>query len=262
MPEIWLIDLGSSRLKWQVRSPDGAIRARGAAAGSTAPPELPPQTPERVWLARVGPPEREQALRNWIRLRHGPVEVRSVRPRSQGPAGLCLDYDERQFGADRYCALLGVLQRSRSPAVVIDAGTAVTVDLLDAEGQHRGGYILPGFRLGLSAVSRLLPAELQASLDPVLQAAMIAADPEGGPGHHTAEALYQGWLQGWAGAIERLGTRLRAGGGATVQWWLTGGDGPALARLLDRPVRLEVDLVLDGLWRYACEDPADPPGRA
>lgn len=276
MADTWLIDLGSSRLKWQVRSPLGAVRARGDAAWSADAPPLPLHAPQRVWLARVGPPEREQILCDWIRQRHGPVPVSVVRPQPHGPAGLKLAYDCRQLGADRYCALLGVLAQSRAPAVVIDAGTAVTVDLLAADGEHRGGYILPGLRLGLSAVTALLPAELQTVVQAALPTVTVPVGaPDAGrgcdgrydqtghpghagdPGHDTAEALYRGWLQGWAAAVERLG----AGSGAAAQWWLTGGDAPTLAALLDRSVRVEVDLVFAGLWLLAGHGIPDPEAR-
>ncbi len=293
MADTWLIDLGSSRLKWQVRSPLGAVRAGGDAAWSTDAPPLPRQAPQRVWLARVGPPEREQILCDWIRQRHGPVPVFAVRPQPRGPGGLTLAYDCRQLGVDRYCALLGVLAQSRAPAVVIDAGTAVTVDLLAADGQHQGGYILPGLHLGLSAVTALLPAELQTIVRAALSVATApnagrardgrsdhampsgdanprghgtptdAASPRGHgtpaggasrPGHDTAEALYRGWLHGWAAAVERVG----AGAGSDAQWWLTGGDATTLAGLLERPVRVEPDLVFDGLWLHAGQGSGDP----
>ncbi|MFO8004212.1 type III pantothenate kinase [Thioalkalivibrio sp.] len=263
MSETWLIDLGSSRVKWQVRSASGTVLERGQWEGAADPLDqaLPKTPPSAVWLARVGPIGREQSLRSAIRARHGDRAVHSVRPQPDGPAGLCLDYDCSQFGADRYCALVGVLGRTRAPAVVIDAGTAVTIDLLGADGRHLGGYILPGLRRGLSAVSELLPAELQARVGPALGRAP-ASGKSCHPGHDTAEALIQGWMHGLAGAVERLGSRDRvgdaAGGG---EWWLTGGDAPWLAGLLERPARVEPDLVFDGLWLCARGEGSNPGAR-
>nr|WP_296749343.1 type III pantothenate kinase [Thioalkalivibrio sp.] len=255
MAETWLIDLGSSRVKWQVRSASGAVLERGQSEGSAGAVDqaLPKTPPSAVWLARVGGVGREQALLDAIRARHGDVATHSVRPEPEGPAGLRLDYDCSQFGADRYCALLGVLGRTRAPAVVIDAGTAVTVDLLGADGRHLGGYILPGFRRGLSAVSDLLSAELQARAGPALGQAPSPREPRH-PGHDTAEALMKGWMHGLAGAVKRLGAEEAEGGASDGEWWLTGGDGPWLAELLDHPARVEPDLVFDGLWLCAQGD--------
>ncbi|TVP78121.1 type III pantothenate kinase [Thioalkalivibrio sp.] len=255
MTETWLIDLGSSRVKWQVRSGSGAVREQGQWEGSAGALDraLPKTQPGAVWLARVGAAGREQALLDAIRARHGDVATHSVRPEPEGPAGLCLDYDCSQFGADRYCALLGVLGRTRAPAVVIDAGTAVTIDLLGADGRHLGGYILPGFRRGLSAVSDLLSAELQVRVGAALGRAPSPREPSH-PGHDTAEALMQGWMHGLAGAVERLGSEQAGGVASDGEWWLTGGDGPWLAELLDHSARVEPDLVFDGLWLCARDD--------
>ena len=189
MTETWLIDLGSSRVKWQVRSGSGAVLEQGQWEGASGAldQKLPKTPPGTVWLARVGPDGREQWLRTAIRERYGDRAVRSVRPEPEGPAGLRLDYACSQFGADRYCALLGVLGRTRAPAVVIDAGTAVTIDLLGVDGRHLGGYILPGFRRGLSAVSDLLSAELQAQIVPALARAPSPGEPSR-PGHDTMAA--------------------------------------------------------------------------
>jgi type III pantothenate kinase len=250
MAEIWLIDIGSSRMKWQVRSEAGTVLAEGRDDGSaaSAQPALPSRPPAEVWLARVGPETRERALVDWLRDRHGDVPVHRVRPHIEGPAGLRLDYDHRQLGADRYCALLGVLARSREPAVVIDAGTAVTLDLLAADGRHLGGYIVPGFRTGLAAVSRLFPDALQEQVAPVLRDEPSGRDTRCRPGHDTGEALFRGWMHGLAAALERLGSSRDHGQHGEAQWWITGGDGPWLAGLLGRPVRVEPGLVFDGLW--------------
>ncbi|TVP87973.1 MAG: type III pantothenate kinase [Thioalkalivibrio sp.] len=251
VPEILLLDLGSTSLKWQTRSGAGLVLDTGRHdwAVSGAAPELPQCQPQAVWMVRVGAAEREEILRAALRARYGGVPVVSVRPRADGPGGLRLDYDLQQFGADRYCALLGVVARTRKPAVVVDAGTAVTVDLLAADGRHLGGYILPGLRGGLAAVSRLFPDALQAQVAPTLRQAVESLPVDSGisPGHDTGEALLRGWVLGLAGAVQRVGAQA-AETEEGVEWWLTGGDAGWLSSLLDRPVHLVPGLVFDGLW--------------
>lgn len=251
--EILLLDVGSSSLKWQARSDAGLVLDEGRQDWDTseAAPVLPRLHPVSVWMVRVGAEEREQALRAEIRGRYGEVPVVSIRPKAQGPGGLRLDYDLGQFGADRYCALLGVLARTREPAVVVDAGTAVTLDLLGADGRHLGGYILPGVRLGFEAVNRLFTAELQSQVAATLRlgADFAAHDPPAEPGHDTGRALLSGWMQGLAGAVERLGMQHPLAGQDLV-WWLTGGDAARLSKLLAGPVNVVPGLVFDGLWYH------------
>lgn len=251
MPEILLIDLGSSRLKWQVRSETGFVleEDRHDWTASEGPPELPRCRPRAVWMVRVGGAEREETLRAALRARYGGVPVVTVQPRAEGPGGLRLDYDLSQFGADRYCALLGAVARTRKSAVVVDAGTAVTVDLLGTDGRHLGGYILPGLRGGLEAVNRLFTDALQARVAPKLRLTgeALPADSAVLPGHDTGEALLRGWMLGLAGAVQRLGAQ--AGDAEQgVEWWLTGGDAGWLSNLLDRPAHVVPGLVFDGLW--------------
>lgn len=252
MADLWLMDLGSSRVKWQVRSDAGLELERGAWSVDAAP-VLPETSPAAVWLSRVGAPEREVVLRQAIRDRHGWVPIHSVRAQTNGPAGLHLGYDCHQLGADRYCVLLGVLGHTRAPAVVIDAGTAVTIDLLGADGLHLGGYILPGFRLGLAAVSALLPSELRDQVAPVLeQAPYVGNAASCNPGQDTGQSLMRGWTCGLAGALQGLGGSSGGGvGGDVREWWLTGGDSPWLAALLAVPCRVDRDLIFDGLWLCA-----------
>ncbi len=249
MTDLWLMDLGSSRVKWQVRNESGLVLERGAWSVGVAP-VLPKTSPAAVWLSRVGAPEREAVLRRAIRNLHGLVPIHSVRAQADGPGGLRLGYDCRQLGADRYCALLGVLGQTRAPAVVVDAGTAVTIDILGADGLHLGGYILPGFHLGLAAVSELLPSELRDQVAPVLeQAPSIANTARCNPGQDTGQSLVRGWMCGLAGALQGLGASSGGGvGGDVREWWLTGGDSPWLAALLAGPCRIERDLIFDGLW--------------
>lgn len=249
----WLLDQGSSRLKWQVRSGEGRVIERGDSAWTppSGKPALPEANPSAIWLARVGNAARERSLLQAIQARLPGVPVHVVRPAAEGPLGLRLDYDHSQLGTDRYCALLGVLAQSAEPAVVVDAGTAVTIDLLDTGGRHLGGYILPGYVTGVRAVSDLLPDALRRTFPTALGNGPSCPK---GPGHNTADALMGGWARGLVAAIEHLGSGAWPNVPAAPRWWWTGGDAPWLAKLVAREVRLEPDLVLEGLWQQALHD--------
>ncbi|MDP2562548.1 type III pantothenate kinase [Psychrobium sp. 1_MG-2023] len=53
----------------------------------------------------------------------------------------------KNLGIDRWLAFLAAYKDALKPVVVIDIGTAMTVDVVDADGKHLGGWISPGFRL-------------------------------------------------------------------------------------------------------------------
>ena len=62
-------------------------------------------------------------------------------------------YDIQSMGVDRWLVLLGCYERNLYPCVVVDSGTATTIDLMNAQGEHEGGYILPGLSLAQSALT-------------------------------------------------------------------------------------------------------------
>ena len=152
-----------------------------------------------------------------------------------------------QLGADRWAALIAARKRSTRdelfppPAVIVNAGTAVTVDALDADGVFRGGLILPGLRLMLRSL-----AENTAGLK-------VA------PGVHrtfptsTPDALYSGAVEAICGAIERMRGRVR-GDAAGVKCFLAGGAASAIAPQLTDPVEVVDNLVLEGVHALAEPD--------
>ena len=72
-------------------------------------------------------------------------------------AGVTSAYQQPQrLGVDRWLALLGGFSVSETDAMIIDAGSAITVDLLKKDGQHLGGAILPGFNTSLERFKTML----------------------------------------------------------------------------------------------------------
>jgi len=148
-----------------------------------------------------------------------------------------------QLGADRWASLVAARQRVANelfPAscVVVNAGTAVTVDALDETGVFRGGIILPGPSMMLQA----LAANTAALKVP--------------PGHvhdfpiNTADALASGVMQAVCGAIEQTRRRL-AGDGPVPKGFLAGGAASDIAPYLTAPVEVVDNLVLEGVLALA-----------
>ena len=148
------------------------------------------------------------------------------------------EYPE-QLGADRWAALIGAHALHRGPALVVCAGTATTVDLLDQQGDFLGGIIIPGERLMRSALAGNT-------------AQLPLAD-----GHYrehprnTVDAIVSGCAHAQAGAIERMYQHIADQPEACCL--LSGGAADALAPRLTVPLRRIDNLVLHGLRVVAIE---------
>ena len=159
--------------------------------------------------------------------------------------GLHIDYDDpARIGVDRLAAAAAAHRAAPGQAVVVvDAGTALTVDVIDAEGTFRGGAIAPGLRLGLNALSAgtsFLPQVELAATTPLL-------------GKNTADGLRSGALHGSAALVEGLCARMAATLDSPAALFLTGGDAPLLQPHIAAVHTCAPDLVLRGLalayWR-------------
>jgi type III pantothenate kinase len=238
---ILAIDAGNTRIKWGLWEDRGFI-AQGALltarAGELADALHMLARPGRaIGCSVAGTRVRgqiEQALAAW-----GVRPEWVVSRRTQ--CGVVSRYaDPGQLGADRWAALIGA--RMRCPgdaAVVVNVGTAVTIDALDAGGEFLGGLILPGPELmaeALASGTAGLPRERgQFELFPT----------------STANAIFSGSLQAVCGAIERIERALAAAGHAHPHVVMSGGSGDLVASQLGRPVTLAPNLVLEGLIAIA-----------
>jgi type III pantothenate kinase len=148
-----------------------------------------------------------------------------------------------RVGTDRLLAALAAFRRAKGPCIVVDAGTAVTVDAVSADGAFLGGAIFPGLEMIADTLARgtaLLPKISVPSDAPRI-------------GRNTREAIAAGLLHGAAGAVAALVAGARAAVGAKAPVLLTGGDAALLAPHLPSDMRhVQPNLVLEGLvlaWR-------------
>lgn len=141
-------------------------------------------------------------------------------------------------GPDRICAACGAVSGGVEEAVIIDAGTAVTVDMLSRDG-FCGGSIFPGPNLLSSAL---------ASGTAALPEVGISGPAEDPPGKSTREALERGIFWGLAGAVDMLVTRtLERFEGRPAEVLLTGGHAGLLEGRLSVAADSRPDLVFHGL---------------
>lgn len=145
-------------------------------------------------------------------------------------------------GADRLASSLAAWRRFGA-AVVVDFGTAVTVNAVSATGEFLGGAILPGAELSARALAagtarvRVRPPEK-------------AVRP---PGRSTAGAVTAGATYGLAGAVDRLVAETAAALGGRPALVATGGGAKRIVPLCRTKFRVLPDLVLEGLARAASE---------
>ncbi len=147
----------------------------------------------------------------------------------------------RRMGVDRWVAMIGAWTELRSACLVVDAGTAVTIDALDDDGRHLGGQILPGVVLMAEALAQHtsdIPLTRPAAAGAYEDSAMFANNSRG--------AIGSGALGGVTGAVERAVRTLRSCvDDATLV--LTGGDASRILSALDESPLHRPNLVLQGL---------------
>ncbi|TVQ85949.1 MAG: type III pantothenate kinase [Chromatiaceae bacterium] len=242
-----LLDIGNTGIKWATW--DGVrLGTMGSARHFGGLPidllanweQLPP--PCAVLLAGVGPPAVvTSATRACESLWQCQPRVIATSAASQG---VRIAYaDPARLGVDRFLALIGAHHLTDGPKLIIDAGTAVTYDLLLTDGTHLGGAILPG--IGLMRESLLTRTHIPHD-EPVASDRAWAAD--------TAGAIAAASIQAPAALAERLHQRLAERGGSAdqpVMVLLTGGDAERLLPAIALPVIHQPDLVLQGLSRFA-----------
>jgi type III pantothenate kinase len=156
---------------------------------------------------------------------------------SAATGGVRNGYDDvSKLGVDRWLALVAAYAQTRAACCIVNCGTALTVDLVAADGQHQGGYIVPGLHLMRAAL-----ATRSKALATAPSAWELAT-----PGTSTLAAVHNGILAMALGFLRDI-RHQEATAGRQVEWFLTGGDAPYLAAHLDWDCRLVSDLVMDGL---------------
>lgn len=146
------------------------------------------------------------------------------------------------LGADRWAALRAARQRTPEAALVVSAGSALTVDALSADGQFLGGMILPGIQMMRQALAN-------ATAQVGIQNGEVRTWP-----NTTADAVETGLMAACTGAIETLYGRVEKTAAAKPQVFLTGGDAPRIAPFLSLNARIIPGLVLEGAYYLSQEE--------
>lgn len=238
-PFLLAIDSGNSAIKWGLYDGcqwlvKGTISQSERITLTTAWAELP--APASVIISNVAGAQVAEDLATlvarwriqpeWIAARASQCGVRN-----------CYN-NPGQLGCDRWAALIAAWHMLQQKCLVVDVGTAMTIDALTAAGEFRGGIIVPGpgpMQQALAGRAGMLPVLTSGSF-------------QNFPGN-TENALYSGMIQALAGALERMHSLLSRypddpGSAAVI---ISGGGAALLAPHISLPHRIIDNLVLEGL---------------
>jgi type III pantothenate kinase len=128
--------------------------------------------------------------------------------------GMPIRYDNpREIGPDRLVNAVAGYEKVGGPCVIVDFGTAVTHDVVSADGEYLGGVIFPGVEISLEALSERAAALPRIEL----------IEPRTLIGKSTVDAIRSGVLFGFAGMVDSILARLREQLGAETKAIATGG---------------------------------------
>jgi len=247
-----LIDAGNTRIKWALVSGKDWLCRCVLPAGQAG--ELSRHITghldkfgtglhdiQQVWVSNVAGEEIAQHIRNIGAGKSGQPNFVVAR---EAQCGVRNGYSNAsRLGSDRWAALIAAWHLVRGKCLVVNSGTATTIDTLSGRGEFLGGLILPGVELMqrslIAAADQLKPAQGEYVPFPL----------------NSADALYSGAIQASCGAIERQYALLDDDGAPVI---LSGGAAGLLQpylnqKLFSAPPRVAGDLVLQGLLLMARE---------
>lgn len=245
-----LLDVGNTRVKWACLnagefSEEGAGTHRGGSLRELVTSL--PKAADSVWVASVAGEALNADLGALLNERYGHApQFAQVRDRY---LGLRVAYTRpRHLGVDRWLAMLAVLDTTNAQSTgdawcIVDAGTAITVDALRADGEHLGGWILPGLSMIVASL-RQDTGDIDTGF---VAAQRTKGDPAAAFGRDTAAAVRNGSLHMACAAIERGFDLLDAAVPGSTTLILTGGDAERLATTLRHKVIIAPNLVVEGL---------------
>jgi len=241
-----LLDIGNTRIKWGVLD-DGSIQRTGHISrahvreqGLQVLTTRIPRRVDQVFACNVAGTSFGTRLAGVVGL-HCDCDVRFARAARSG-WGVTNGYTQpRRMGVDRWVALVAAWAEFGGACLVVDAGTAVTLDALDDDGAHVGGQIIPG--IGLMAGSLATGTSDIAAIKPK---AVGDAPGLGMFGRNTAAAVREGVQNAIAGAVDRAFRTLQSNAyEPTIV--LTGGDASRILNALCVAPVHRPHLVLHGL---------------
>jgi type III pantothenate kinase len=231
----FVIDAGNTRIKWGVADERG-VRSTGAAPTAearTIAGSWNVDGARRALASNVAGDEVREALEQACRA----TGLALTLIRSQAAQlGVTNGYrDPAQLGTDRWAALIGAHHAETGHKLVVNAGTALTIDALSGEGRFLGGLIVPG------------PALMRRSLDRGTAGLRLTEGTFADFPASTPDAITSGAIQACVGAVARVAAAMDRRGTPAARAILSGGAAGEIASHLPIAHAIRENLVLDGL---------------
>lgn len=235
-----LVDMGNTRLKWAVADNGQLVTGDALLNEYINQPTLLAlwqalTPPEQLVIACVTARDTLELVIATARVLWADIDIIRVNSQTQ-TFGIINAYAQpEKLGVDRWLVLVAARHFYSLPACVVDCGTAITVDLLDADGRHTGGFISAGLMLmkkSLAGGTNALPFSNTAY-------PLATAD-------FTEAAIHNGTLLAAVGLVEQVTARHDE-----LSVILTGGDAEFIAPHLSVAPLVDIDLVLRGLAMVA-----------
>ncbi len=234
------LDCGNTRVKWRLRLGSNIIK-RGVfftleGFSEITTQELGAEGIQRVLVGSVLTDEYARKFAAWAlsNLKVNPeFAVSEYRCN-----GITNGYQQpEKLGVDRWLGILAAKAKQPESSVIVDCGSAITVDLVTSQGEHLGGYIAPGLRLMRDALGRKTAG---------IKLGQIGYPESDFPGRNTVSAIKSAELAMISGLVDHAKSVLRNYEKNEAGLIITGGDGEWLVSML-KTGKYEEDLVLDGL---------------
>lgn len=245
-----LLDVGNTRIKWAALE-NGVLHDADQIV-HRAPPEASIAElldrcglePEQVLVSNVAGSGFGEAIAAAVKSRWN-LSVEFALAQSSASSVRNGYLDHRQLGVDRWLAILAAVDRYRKAVCIVDAGTAVTIDQVDQQGQHLGGIIVPGLDLMWQAL-----AANTGDLERLAGSSERSEQKEAVLfGRCTDEAIIGGTMSAICGLVEQcMETALKRSVDPVLV--ITGGDAERIISNIRGPAQHRPMLVLEGLALY------------
>jgi type III pantothenate kinase len=247
---ILLIDIGNTRIKWAQLIGTALGEQSAAAHAAWTQDDLvralsnTTMRPQRVLISNVGGAKIGEWVRNCAA---GAWQITAEFIESTAQAGgVRTGYaDPNKLGVDRWLAMIAAHALEQRAVCVVSVGTAMTIDAVDAAGQHLGGVIVPGPDLMLKSLLH--------NTSDLAQRSQQGSSTEAVFADNTLGAMQQGAVHALAALIERAFTTMRRETKDEPALLLTGGASARVASALSLSYKSIPDLVLRGLAVVAAQ---------
>ena len=229
------LDCGNTRIKWRLDSEQGGVVEYAEFECWLAQQAAEHRVDRVVFASVLGESRRQWLLNNIARANLSAGQCIVTR---EALGVTCIYQQLERLGIDRWLVVVAAWVKLQSSCLVVDLGTAATLDIVDSQGRHQGGYIVPGLELALKG--------LLAGTD------NIKPDPAGFdgasllPGANTAQAVFHGGLASLVALIESIYSALLKSD-PQAKLILTGGDARLVSRHLSLQHSIDDGVVFEGM---------------